>query len=268
MSIIKPRNRTHWRGREPYKTKQHYRFRRRHDVTHELGGFDELNVEGLPGELADAQKLEVSKNGTSIGIQPEVNLIEGSHITLAVTENIIEERIDVNIDSFHEDFIHFNDVQSVSSGSSIPVGESSPKSPKSGISGEMPTLDFDPAKTTAVQVIKQLPLASGTTITGFKVTIVFTTDTIPIALDTLTIIVGVSFANCLIGSTIVAPSFTTTVIPDAAIPPGTFITCVDTIISPITIRPGDIMNLTFWRSKTDIFAGKLKLIALNATMST
>lgn len=43
--------------------------------------------------------VEVSKNDVSVGTQPEINFIEGSNVTLTVTEDTINQRIDVEIAS-------------------------------------------------------------------------------------------------------------------------------------------------------------------------
>jgi hypothetical protein len=53
-----------------------------HTSTHENGGGDEINVGGLSGELADAQKVTVSDEGTPVGTRPEINFI-GTGVTAA-----------------------------------------------------------------------------------------------------------------------------------------------------------------------------------------
>lgn len=53
------------------------------------------------GYLPDSlnQKVRVSKNGTLVGTRREVNLIEGSNVTLTVADNSGDNRVNVTIDS-------------------------------------------------------------------------------------------------------------------------------------------------------------------------
>ena len=45
------------------------------------------------------QKIIVSKNGTPVGTREQVNLIEGSNVTLTITDNSIDNRVDVEIEA-------------------------------------------------------------------------------------------------------------------------------------------------------------------------
>lgn len=68
-----------------------------HASRHEDSGADELNVTGLSGELADAQKVAVRKAGTPVGTRPALNLIEGSNVTLTVTDDAGIGEVDITI---------------------------------------------------------------------------------------------------------------------------------------------------------------------------
>lgn len=71
-----------------------------HASTHENGGADEINVDGLSGELADPQPVRVRKNSTGTGdTRARINLIEGSNITLTVSDDAVDAEIDVTIDA-------------------------------------------------------------------------------------------------------------------------------------------------------------------------
>jgi hypothetical protein len=70
-----------------------------HASDHENGGGDEIDVAGLSGLLADAQKVEVSAEGTPVGTRPEINFIEGSNITITVTDDGGGNKVDVEIAS-------------------------------------------------------------------------------------------------------------------------------------------------------------------------
>ena len=69
-----------------------------HAATHEDGGTDEIDVTGLSGLLADAQKVTVRKNsGVNVGTRQRLNLIEGSNVTLTVTDDGPNNEVDVTI---------------------------------------------------------------------------------------------------------------------------------------------------------------------------
>jgi hypothetical protein len=69
-----------------------------HSSTHENDGYDEINVAGLSGELADAQKITVRKNtGTNVGSKSRLNFIEGSNVNLSITDDLIDNEIDITI---------------------------------------------------------------------------------------------------------------------------------------------------------------------------
>jgi hypothetical protein len=95
-----------------------------HNTTHQHGGSDEINVTGLSGELADPQtpkahkashtsggsdafqpndildclaRLEIKKEGVSVGKRRGLNLHQGSNVTLTVTDDSENEEVDVTI---------------------------------------------------------------------------------------------------------------------------------------------------------------------------
>ena len=69
-----------------------------HAVSHQNGGTDEINVGALSGELADAQKVAVSKNsGVTVGTQSTLNFIEGTNITLTITDDGPGSEVDITI---------------------------------------------------------------------------------------------------------------------------------------------------------------------------
>lgn len=69
-----------------------------HAASHQDGGSDEISVTGLSGELADAQKVVVRKNsGADIGTRRRLNLIEGSNVTLTVTDDGGDSEVDITI---------------------------------------------------------------------------------------------------------------------------------------------------------------------------
>jgi hypothetical protein len=71
-----------------------------HASTHENGGQDEIDVTGLSGELADAQKVAVSKNsGATVGTRSTLNFIEGSNITLTIADDGGGDEVDITIDA-------------------------------------------------------------------------------------------------------------------------------------------------------------------------
>lgn len=68
-----------------------------HSARHENGGADEVNVAGLSGELADAQPVAVHKNGTLVGTRSNVNLIEGTNVTLTIADDPGDDEVDITI---------------------------------------------------------------------------------------------------------------------------------------------------------------------------
>lgn len=71
-----------------------------HATEHENGGADEISVAGLSGQLADGQLSAVSKNsGATVGTRSVINLIEGTNITLTVTDDAGGDEVDVTIDA-------------------------------------------------------------------------------------------------------------------------------------------------------------------------
>jgi hypothetical protein len=71
-----------------------------HAASHQDAGADEIVVTGLSGQLADAQKIAVRKNtGANIGTRPRLNLIEGSNVTLTISDDGVDNEVDVMITS-------------------------------------------------------------------------------------------------------------------------------------------------------------------------
>lgn len=71
-----------------------------HASRHQDGGADEINVAGLSGLLADAQKVTVRKNaGADVGTRKRLNLIEGANITLAIADDAGGDEIDITINA-------------------------------------------------------------------------------------------------------------------------------------------------------------------------
>lgn len=69
-----------------------------HHARHENGGPDEINVAGLSGLLADAQKVTVRKNtGADVGTRKRLNLIEGANITLTIADDAGGDEVDITI---------------------------------------------------------------------------------------------------------------------------------------------------------------------------
>lgn len=71
-----------------------------HAGEHEIGGADELDVTDLAGELADAQKVAIHKGGAAAtGTRAGINFIEGSNVTITLTDDAGDGRVDVEIAS-------------------------------------------------------------------------------------------------------------------------------------------------------------------------
>jgi hypothetical protein len=71
-----------------------------HASSHQNGGSDEIDVSGLSGLLADPQTVNVRKNSTgSVFQQKQLNLIEGSNITLTVADDGVTGEVDITIDA-------------------------------------------------------------------------------------------------------------------------------------------------------------------------
>lgn len=69
-----------------------------HSSRHENGGADEISVAGLSGELADAQPVTVRKNtGSDVGTRSRLNFIEGSNVTLTVSDDAGSDEVDITI---------------------------------------------------------------------------------------------------------------------------------------------------------------------------
>jgi hypothetical protein len=70
-----------------------------HHLRHENGGADEINVVGLSGLLADPQTVSIQKNGTLVAAQSSVNFIEGSNVSLTISDDSGNNRVNVRISS-------------------------------------------------------------------------------------------------------------------------------------------------------------------------
>lgn len=70
-----------------------------HGTEHEIGGADELSIEGLLGEGAEAQKVGVEDAGVLVAARPRLNLLEGSNVTLTIAEDAPNDRVNVTITS-------------------------------------------------------------------------------------------------------------------------------------------------------------------------
>jgi hypothetical protein len=70
-----------------------------HASSHEAGGDDELSVDGLAGELADPQLVEVAAEGVLVGTRDRINFVEGSGIAITVTDDGGGGKVDVEIEA-------------------------------------------------------------------------------------------------------------------------------------------------------------------------
>ena len=69
-----------------------------HATSHQDGGADEINVAGLSGLLADAQKVTVRKNsGADVGTRKRLNFVEGTNVTLTVADDAGGDEVDVTV---------------------------------------------------------------------------------------------------------------------------------------------------------------------------
>lgn len=78
-----------------------------HASRHQNGGADEIDVTGLSGLLADAQKVTVRINsGANTGSRKRLNLVAGTGITLTAGDDAGDDEIDIGIsnsDSYDSD---------------------------------------------------------------------------------------------------------------------------------------------------------------------
>lgn len=68
-----------------------------HHTRHENNGADEINVAGLSGVLADAQKLTIKSSNTIIGTRPALNFLEGANATVSIVDNSVNNTVDITI---------------------------------------------------------------------------------------------------------------------------------------------------------------------------
>lgn len=69
-----------------------------HKTSHQDGGSDEIVVTDLAGLLADAQYVKVRKNSAgSVFQRTQLNLIEGSNVTLTVADDAVDGEVDITI---------------------------------------------------------------------------------------------------------------------------------------------------------------------------
>lgn len=65
-----------------------------HQATHQSG-----NSDALTGLLDATARSNISKAGTLIGTRRGLNLVQGTNVTLTMTDNAVSERVDVTIDA-------------------------------------------------------------------------------------------------------------------------------------------------------------------------
>lgn len=70
-----------------------------HAGSHENGGGDEINVEGLSGVLAEPQLVEVAAEGVLVGTRDRINLIAGPNTIITVTDDGGGSKVDIEIES-------------------------------------------------------------------------------------------------------------------------------------------------------------------------
>lgn len=70
-----------------------------HASEHENGGDDEISVDGLSGQLADTQLIDVEAEGVNVGTRPTINFIEGPNVTLTVADDAGNDRVNVTVES-------------------------------------------------------------------------------------------------------------------------------------------------------------------------
>jgi len=58
-----------------------------------------LRVTGVIADDTSTQKIIVSEGGIAVGNRQEINLVEGANITLTVTDNAVDNRVDIEIAS-------------------------------------------------------------------------------------------------------------------------------------------------------------------------
>lgn len=68
-----------------------------HATNHEVGGGDEISVEGLSGTLADPQNVVVAYSGTPVGTRGNINFVPGANIGITVGDNTTGSRVDVTV---------------------------------------------------------------------------------------------------------------------------------------------------------------------------
>jgi hypothetical protein len=90
-----------------------------HSVTHSSGGPD-----ALTGSLDANARINVASNGTSVGTRREINFAASSNITVAVTDDSANEKVNVTMDVTGV-------VQSTTT-ANLTVGTAAPSSPSVG----------------------------------------------------------------------------------------------------------------------------------------
>jgi len=58
-----------------------------------------LRVTGVIADDTSTQKIIVSEGGIAVGNRQEINLVEGANVTLTVTDNAVDNRVDIEIAS-------------------------------------------------------------------------------------------------------------------------------------------------------------------------
>lgn len=68
-----------------------------HGYSHADGQPDEISIDGLSGVAAQPQRIMVAKAGTVVSTRRQLNLIQGTNITVTVVDNSANDRADVTI---------------------------------------------------------------------------------------------------------------------------------------------------------------------------
>jgi hypothetical protein len=94
-----------------------------HASRHQDGGADEINVTGLSGLLADAQRVTVRRNsGANISTRPRINFIEGSNVSLSISDDAGNNEVDIVINSLNTVDGYVYQTRTISTGSGLSGG--------------------------------------------------------------------------------------------------------------------------------------------------
>lgn len=67
-----------------------------HKTTHQDGGTDEIEVTGLSGKLSGEQRHSIYKNGSLVGTNSKLDLIEGTNVTLSTNNDGEYTHVSIN----------------------------------------------------------------------------------------------------------------------------------------------------------------------------